>query len=101
MQISRLLSSVPQGMSAEEYFTNIAPKLFSLLDGEDPDLKKTSAYVIGNGVLAKRPYGAPGAVGYSIFVQPIFEALNANLSPACAGSLLTDRPSQVIGIARL
>lgn len=79
MQISRLLSSVPQDMSAETYFTNISPKLLSLLDGDDPDLKKTASYVIGNGILGKRAYGAPGTIGHIIFIQPVFEALNGTL----------------------
>ncbi|KAL1959135.1 hypothetical protein VTO42DRAFT_2922 [Malbranchea cinnamomea] len=75
MHISRLLSSVPQGMSADDYFTNISPKLLALLDGEDQDLKKTASYVIGNGILSKRSYGASGTIGYSIFIEPIFHAI--------------------------
>ena len=75
MHISRLLSSVPQGMSADEYFTNISPKLLALLDGDDLDLKKTAVYAIGNGILAKRAYGASGTVGYTIFIQPILHAI--------------------------
>lgn len=80
MQISRLLSSIPQDISSDKYFYNIAPKLLSLLDGEDPDLKKTASYVIGSGILSKRAYGAPGTVGHTIFVKPIFDALNANIT---------------------
>ncbi|GIK05641.1 hypothetical protein Aspvir_009754 [Aspergillus viridinutans] len=75
MQISRLLSSVPEGMDPNSYFTRIAPQLLALLDGEDPDFKKTAAYVIGNGILGKRAYGAPGTIGHSIFVEPIFKVL--------------------------
>lgn len=59
MQTSRLLSSVPEGMDPNFYFTRIAPQLLALLDGEVPDFKKTAAYVIGNGILGKRAYGAP------------------------------------------
>ncbi|KAK2746958.1 hypothetical protein FQN57_002530 [Myotisia sp. PD_48] len=79
MQSSRLLSSVPQGLSTEQYFTNIAPKLLSLLDGDDLDLKKTASYVIGNGVLMKRTFGAPQTIGYTIFLKPIFDAFHGNL----------------------
>ncbi|GFF42051.1 transport and Golgi organization 6 homolog [Aspergillus udagawae] len=75
MQISRLLSSVPEGMDPNSYFTRIAPQLLALLDGEDPDFKKTAAYVIGNGILGKRAYGPPGTIGHSIFVEPIFKVL--------------------------
>ncbi|KAL4898126.1 hypothetical protein BDV59DRAFT_570 [Aspergillus ambiguus] len=79
MQTSRLLSSVPQGMDPREYFTAIAPQLLSLIDGDDPDLRKTAAYAVGNGILCKRQYGAPGTIGYSIFLEPIFKTLTAAL----------------------
>ncbi|KAJ5423291.1 hypothetical protein N7491_008507 [Penicillium cf. griseofulvum] len=79
MQISRLLSSVPSDVDPTVYFTTIAPQLLALIDGDDPDLRKTASYVVGNGILGKRAYGAPGTVGHSIFVEPIFNALTANL----------------------
>lgn len=82
MQISRLLSSVPQDVEPASYFTTIAPQLLKLLDGEDPDLKKTVSYAIGNGILGKRAYGAPGTIGHSIFVEPIFGTLTAELNDA-------------------
>lgn len=79
MQISRLLSSVPQDVDPTTYFNAIAPQILELLDGDDPDLKRTASYVIGNGILGKRAYGAPGAIGHSIFVEPVFAALTAEL----------------------
>ena len=79
MQISRLLSSVPSDFDPTVYFETIAPQLLALIDGNDPDLRKTASYVVGNGILGKRAYGAPGTVGHSIFVEPIFNALAANL----------------------
>ncbi|KAJ5404964.1 hypothetical protein N7465_006248 [Penicillium sp. CMV-2018d] len=79
MQISRLLSSVPSDFDPTVYFETIAPQLLVLIDGDDPDLRKTASYVVGNGILGKRAYGAPGTVGHSIFVEPIFNALAANL----------------------
>lgn len=80
MQISKLLSSVPQGMEPAVYFTAIAPQLLTLLDGDDPDLEKTVSYTIGNGILGKRAFGAPGTIGHSIFVEPLFGALTAELN---------------------
>ncbi|KAJ6133891.1 hypothetical protein N7523_000213 [Penicillium sp. IBT 18751x] len=80
MQISRLLSSVPLGVEPVSYFTAIAPQLLTLLDGPDPDLKKTVSYAIGNGILGKRAYGAPGTIGHSIFLEPLFGALTAELN---------------------
>jgi hypothetical protein len=79
MQISRVLSSVPSNVDPTAYFETIAPQLLALIDGDDPDLRKTASYVVGNGILGKRAYGAPGTVGHSIFVEPIFHALTANL----------------------
>ncbi|KAF9893286.1 hypothetical protein FE257_011716 [Aspergillus nanangensis] len=79
MQTSRLLSSIPQGMDPAEYFTAIAPQLLALIDGDDPDLRKTAAYAVGNGILCKRTYGAPGTIGHLIFLEPIFKTLTAAL----------------------
>ncbi|KAJ5760328.1 hypothetical protein N7520_007484 [Penicillium odoratum] len=82
MQISKLLSSVPQGVDPKVYFTAIARQLLTLLDGEDQDLQKTASYTIGNGILGKRAYGAPGTIGHSIFVDPLFRTLTAELNDA-------------------
>ncbi|KAL2847715.1 hypothetical protein BJX68DRAFT_110286 [Aspergillus pseudodeflectus] len=79
MHASRLLSSVPQDMIAEDYFKVIGPQLLALIDGEDPDLRKAAAYIVGNGILGKRAYGAPGTVGHSIFLEPVFQTLTGTL----------------------
>ncbi|EEH48936.2 uncharacterized protein PADG_05015 [Paracoccidioides brasiliensis Pb18] len=78
MQTSRLLSSVPQTVPADDYFCNISPKLLALLDSDESGLQKTASYVIGSGILGKQSYGAPGAIGYRIFVKPIFDSLHGN-----------------------
>ncbi|EFQ97029.1 hypothetical protein MGYG_00073 [Nannizzia gypsea CBS 118893] len=79
MQSSRILSSIPRGTSPEQFLTNVGPKLLSLLDGDDMDLKKTASYIIGNGILPKRPIGAPGTIGFTIFVKPIFDAFHGKV----------------------
>ncbi|KAM5474979.1 hypothetical protein MauCBS54593_001450 [Microsporum audouinii] len=76
MQSSRILSSIPRGVSPEYFLTNVGPKLLSLLDGDDMDLRKTASYIIGNGILPKRPIGAPGTIGFTIFIKPIFDAFH-------------------------
>ncbi|OKL57656.1 hypothetical protein UA08_07214 [Talaromyces atroroseus] len=81
MQISKLLSSVPQDMESTPYFENIAPKLLALIDSDEPDLRRTAAYVVGSGILGKRAYGAPGTIGHSIFVEPLFKAITATIDP--------------------
>lgn len=88
MHVSRILSSVPQDMDPVLYFSTIAPQLLVLLDGDDLDLKKTAAYVIGSGILGRRTYGAPGTIGHLIFVEPIFRALTADLD-TCAKQWMT------------
>lgn len=80
MQISRLLSSVPQDVDPSLYFTTIAPQLLALIDGDDQDLQKTASYTIGNGILGKRAYGAPGTIGHAIFVEPLFATLTGELN---------------------
>ncbi|KAL4863984.1 hypothetical protein BDV12DRAFT_176818 [Aspergillus spectabilis] len=79
MHASRLLSSVPQGMEASDYFKVIGPQLLTLIDGDDPDLRKAAAYIVGNGILGKKAYGAPGTIGHSIFLEPIFKTLLGTL----------------------
>ncbi|KAL4762499.1 RTP1-C1 domain-containing protein [Aspergillus foveolatus] len=85
MHASRLLSAVPHGMEASAYFKVIGPQLLTLIDGDDPDLRKAAAYIIGNGILGKKAYGAPGTIGHLIFLDPIFKALTgtADASSRC------------------
>ncbi|KAL3479307.1 hypothetical protein BJX99DRAFT_244913 [Aspergillus californicus] len=79
MQASRLLSAVPQGMEPRDYFLVVGPQLLELLDGDDLGLKKAAAYIAGNGILGKKAYGAPGTIGHSIFLEPIFKTLTGTL----------------------
>ncbi|OAA46330.1 hypothetical protein NOR_03083 [Metarhizium rileyi] len=77
---TRLLSTVPSALRAEEWYGAIAPQLFQLLDGEaGPDLAKTAAQIIGFGILGKKATGAPGATGWNFFVQPVLEKINPSL----------------------
>ena len=84
---SKLLSSVPSSLTAEEFFVAIAPQLLTLLDDTDPGTQHAAAYVIGNGILSRRIYGAPGKIGWTLFVRPLVEPLNPVSSlPDCNGS---------------
>ena len=89
MQISRLLSSVPQDMDPAIYFSTIAPQLLALIDGDDLDLKRTASYVVGNGILGKRAFGAPGTIGHSIYVEPIYKTLTADLDASARRWMMT------------
>lgn len=112
MHASRLLSSVPQGMEASDYFNVIGPQLLALIDGNDPDLRKAAAYIVGNGILGKKTYGAPGTVGHTIFLVPIFKALTGTLDEssriyiappqgATSKHILSSEPEIVLAVDRL
>ncbi|KAL4961737.1 RTP1/Tango6 family protein [Aspergillus stella-maris] len=115
MHASRLLSSVPQGMEAETYFRVIGPQLLALISGEDPDLRKAAAYIAGNGILGKRAFGAPGSIGHSIFLEPIYKALTGSLdetswtfitpqqgiSTSASESVLSSESEVLLAISRL
>jgi hypothetical protein len=76
-QASKLLSSIPRAMSADIYFSKIAPQLLNLLDSrEEPALSKTAAFIITNGILSKRSIGAPGTIGWALLADPILQAIN-------------------------
>lgn len=93
MQMSKLLSSVPQGIDPTAYFQNIAPKLLALLDSQDQDFRRAAAYIVGNGILGKRTYGAPGTIGYSIFIEPLFKAVTASIDDESRRWLRTFDPA--------
>ncbi|KAM4059163.1 putative protein required for cell protein [Hirsutella rhossiliensis] len=79
---TRLLSSVPSSFTPEAWFEGIASQTFDLLDGKGgPELAKTLAQIVGFGILGKKQFGAPGAPGWNIFVQPLLELVNPSLGP--------------------
>lgn len=75
-RISKVLSSVPSSSTADMYFTQLAPQVLDLLDENDIDSQRVAAYIVGNGILGRRKYGAPGAIGWKLFAQPITEAIH-------------------------
>ncbi|KAH6606725.1 hypothetical protein Trco_005878 [Trichoderma cornu-damae] len=77
---TKLLSSVPASLGAQQWFDGISGQLFALFDGEaGPDVAKIAAQIVGFGVLGKKQFGAPGAAGWNAFVQPLVEAINPSL----------------------
>lgn len=63
-------------MTAEAYFAAISPQLLEMLDDTHPDNPRAAAYIIGNGILARRKFGSPGGVGWKVFAEPIIQDLN-------------------------
>ncbi|KAH0541997.1 hypothetical protein FGG08_003546 [Glutinoglossum americanum] len=75
-QASRLLSSIPSHLTPQEYFSQLAPQLFGLLDGEaGPEMAKASAFVIA-GILGRKTHGAPGEAGWNVFAEPLLACLD-------------------------
>ena len=77
---SKVLSSVPSARSPEDYFSTIAPQLLELLDKEGSDMQRAAAYIIGTGILGRRIHGAPGTIGWKLFVVPILEVLDPDFN---------------------
>ncbi|EGX95540.1 protein required for cell viability, putative [Cordyceps militaris CM01] len=83
---TKLLSSVPVGMTAEYWFSGISAQVFALMDGTaGPDLARTAAQIVGFGILGKKAYGAPGSAGWNVFVQPLLEGVNPSLRQRSPG----------------
>ena len=81
-QVSKVLSSVPSTTSAKEYFENVAPQLLVLLEDQDPDTRRAAAFTISHGILSKRQFGHPAAIGWKCFAQPLLVAINPAISSA-------------------
>ena len=86
-RVSKLLTAVPSSITADTYFSAIAPQLLTLLDDKDTDMVRAAAYIIGNGILGRRNYGAPGTLGWNLFAQPILDIIN----PSTLALGLTER----------
>lgn len=76
-QASKLLTSPPSGTSQDEWIQKLEPQLWSLLDGDvGRELSRAAGQIIAGGVLSKRSTGAPGAIGWRLFAQPILEPIH-------------------------
>ena len=74
-QVSRVLCSVPSIISMDDYFLAISPQLLALLDGDDQDMQRAASFVIGFGILGRRNTGAPGTIGWKLFVEPLINTI--------------------------
>lgn len=90
-QISKLLSSVPRSVTPEDYFQAIGSQLLDLLLSEEVDMRRAASLVIGTGILGRRIYGAPGSVGWKIFVEPLQRAIDPNLAARSGQGVVNHR----------
>ncbi|KAF2145785.1 uncharacterized protein K452DRAFT_356162 [Aplosporella prunicola CBS 121167] len=110
LQASKLLSSVPSGMSADAYFKALAPQLLAMLDGNDgPEFSKASALVIST-VLGQRALGTPDAIGWKLFAEPMISSISppakgkegaSTTSSAAMGSTIVSERDLKRAMARL
>jgi hypothetical protein len=95
--ITMLLSHPSAGMAAERYFEMLAPQLLHLLDGDDgPELSRVAASVISRGILSKQKTGAPGSIGWTLFVAPCHATVDPRDSADKARSQGVDLPKTVV-----
>ncbi|KAI9841764.1 MAG: hypothetical protein M1838_003425 [Thelocarpon superellum] len=104
--IARLLASVPSSLTSEIYFEQLAPQMFSLLDGEaGPEMTKVAGYVIGSGILGRKATGAPGTAGWRSYVTPILSSIDPTMHvrthPPMQGSLLVRHDDLQLALCRL
>lgn len=58
---TKLLSSAPASMTPQVWFEGLSSQMFDLIDGKDgQDLARTTAQIVGFGILGKKSLGAPG-----------------------------------------
>ncbi|KZM27795.1 uncharacterized protein EKO05_0001351 [Ascochyta rabiei] len=76
-QASKLLVSPPRETNQDEWIRQLAPQLWSLLDGDEGrELSRAAGQIIAGGILCKKATGAPGTVGWKLFAQPILEIIS-------------------------
>ena len=90
-QISKLLSSVPSSVTPEDYFQAIGSQLLDLLLSEEVDMRRAASLVVGTGILGRRIYGAPGSVGWKIFVEPLQRTIDPNLAARSGQGVVNHR----------
>lgn len=78
-QASRLLVLPPSGTSQDDWLRQLAPQLWSLLDGENGrELSRAAAQIIAGGILSKKVTGAPGTIGWNLFALPLLQSIYPN-----------------------
>ncbi|KAL8934616.1 MAG: hypothetical protein Q9216_005817 [Gyalolechia sp. 2 TL-2023] len=84
-RVTKLLSSVPSGMTIDTWTAALAHQLLDILDDQALDNKRIASFIIGNGFLIRRRLGAPGTAGWRLFVEPIIDSLNPKIGSCFVG----------------
>ena len=76
-QAARLLALPPAEMPQDVWIRNLAPQLWTLLDGGDGrELSRAAGHIIAASFLSKKATGAPGTVGWQLFAQPLLQSIS-------------------------
>lgn len=76
-EASRVIVLPPAGIDRDRWLHQLAPQLWSLLDGEDgPELSRAAGQIIAQGILSKKATGAPGTVGWRLFAMPLHDTVH-------------------------
>jgi hypothetical protein len=76
-QAARLLVLPPTGVIQYKWLSQLAPQLWSLLDGhEGVDLSRAAGQIIAGGILSKKATGAPDAIGWKLFAEPLLRSIS-------------------------
>ncbi|KAK7193755.1 hypothetical protein DPSP01_000309 [Paraphaeosphaeria sporulosa] len=107
-QAARLLSSVPVEMTQDEWFTQLAPQLLNLLDGnEGQELSRAAGQIIAGGILNKKSIGAPKTIGWELFARPLLETIYPTTSQTsdpkknALGQIIVDEKNLRRALSRL
>lgn len=75
-EATRVIVLPPAEMDQDKWLHQLAPQLWSLLDGEDgTELSRAAGQIIAQGILSKRSTGAPDTVGWRLFALPVHERI--------------------------
>ncbi|KAL5115226.1 hypothetical protein ACEQ8H_006900 [Pleosporales sp. CAS-2024a] len=101
---SQLLVSPPATMDQNEWIQKLAPQLLALLDGEEGiEFIRIAGQIIAGGILSRRATGAPGTIGWQLFVQPSIHAMIPTWSTVTGTKTAGERhvlvPEQDLGLA--
>jgi hypothetical protein len=78
-QAAKLLALPPTDMHQDVWIRKLEPQLWTLLDGSDGrELSRAAGHIIAAGFLSKKATGAPGAVGWQLFAQPLMQSISPN-----------------------
>ena len=107
-QASHLLVLPPRGTSKVDWLRKLAPQLLDLLDGgAGQELTRAAGQIIAGGILSKKATGAPGSIGWELFVTPLFHKIypkafeNADICEGQTNKVIVQEPDLRVALKRI